>query len=302
MIRFVQTISRFWLAISGIISLPVVGLAQPTAMDSTKRTVWKLDTAKPIRIYRNINYGDASEPMHRADVYVPRNDPSQPIASLPTVLMIHGGAWSLGDKTNDAVHARRLAGRGYVVVAINYRLAPAHPFPAQWLDCKRALQWLASDTHSFPIDRQRVGLWGYSAGGHLAALMTLRPDPDTVPIRASVFGGTPFDLTTIPPKVQILTGVFGGTYEEKPDTYRDASPIFHLTPKAPPLFLFHGTADIIVPFQSSERMVDALRSQSMEHEFVVSPDKGHLATFVDSSAIDGSFDFLDRHLQPTKSP
>ncbi len=91
-----------------------------------------------IKTETDVVYGDQSEPMHRADLFYP--SVVLPAGEKwPVVLMIHGGAWTAGDKSYDRVHARKLAARGYVVVVINYRLAPAHKFPAQLDDCRLAL-------------------------------------------------------------------------------------------------------------------------------------------------------------------
>ena len=138
----------------------------------SRALVWSADTPHVtsdgvVEVDRNVVYGNASEPMHRADVY--RLSSSSKSIKSPCILMIHGGAWFAGDKLNDTLHAKRLAKLGFVVVAINYRLIPMHPFPAQLDDCNIALEWMQAQADDLGLNLEKLGVWGYSAGGHLAA-------------------------------------------------------------------------------------------------------------------------------------
>lgn len=255
--------------------------------------------SKPwIKIERNVVYGDPNEPMHRGDVYIRGDLAKAPNRKLPAVIVIHGGAWTVGDKVNDTVHAKRLAERGYWVMSINYRLAPAHPFPSQLDDCERALNWVVDNAEQLCIDSERIGVWGYSAGGHLAALLALQPARDKPEVKVCVSGGTPFDLSLIPKNTQALKAVFGGTPEEVPEVYKRASPIEYVSNDSPPVFLFHGEKDWLVPTVFSEVMKQRLRDCGVKHEFVEVPGKGHLTTFVDMQVAERSFCFLDEHLRP----
>jgi acetyl esterase/lipase len=254
-----------------------------------------------VSVDRNVVYGSEQEQMHRVDVYRPR--PIRGITEslkepLPAVVFIHGGAWTLGDKANDAVHAKKLAARGYCVLSINYRLAPKHRFPAQLDDCKLALQWLTDNADSLGVDAKRIGIWGYSAGGHLSALLALESDKGTPRPVACVSGGAPCDLTRFPPDTQTLSGVFGGTPRSLPDVYRKASPIVHVSEDDPPMFLFHGSKDWLVSDENSNAMKQRLEEAKVAFEYVSVPNKGHLATFIDMETVERSFDFLDLYLRP----
>ncbi len=255
--------------------------------------------ARPwVKIERNVVYGDQNEPMHRGDIYVRGDLAKSPDRKLPVIIVIHGGAWTVGDKVNDTVHAKRLAERGYWVMSINYRLAPTHPFPSQLDDCERALTWVVDNAEQLRIDTDRIGVWGYSAGGHLAALLALQPGRDKPDVKVCVSGGTPFDLSLIPKNTQALRAVFGGTPEEVPEVYKRASPIEYVSTDSPPVFLFHGEKDWLVPTLFSEAMKRKLRDCGVKHEFVEVPGKGHLTTFVDMQVAERSFCFLDEHLRP----
>lgn len=247
-----------------------------------------------VKVNRNVVYGSAAEPMHRADVY--RLESSSKTLKSPGILMIHGGAWFAGDKLNDALHAKRLAKLGFVVMVINYRLIPTHPFPAQLDDCNLALEWMNTHSEELGVSADALGAWGYSAGGHLAALLATNPKPGIPRLKAAVVGAAPCDLTQIPLESKILVGLLGGTRAKYPDRYAEASPITHVSPDDPPIFLFHGSKDWLVPPVSSQVMRDALKMNSVGFEYLVVENKAHLMTFVDSDATGKSFLFLKERL------
>lgn len=259
-------------------------VGQPVDSDSEK------SRSADIQIDYNVVYGQPDEPMHRADILKPST--LKDGEKLPGLLLIHGGAWTLGDKRNDARHAKRLASLGFVVMSINYRLAPKHPFPAQIDDCRLALKWLHEHADELQVDSSSIGSWGYSAGGHLAALLATDPRPDVPRLKACVAGGAPCDLTSIPLDSNLLEPVFGGPRRTFPKRYVDASPITHVSPDDPPIFLFHGSKDWLVPSQSSISMKEALQREGVAFEYLVVPDKAHLMTFIDREATEKSYQFL----------
>jgi len=247
-----------------------------------------------VRVHYNVVYGESAEPMHRADIYSPKAMDADD--KLPGIIMIHGGAWTLGDKSHDAQHAKRLANLGFVVMTINYRLAPLHAFPAQLDDCYLALDWFAKHSGELGVDTDRMGSWGYSAGGHLSALLALKPKDDLPRLKACVVGAAPCDLTQVPLNSSILSGVLGGTRSEYPDRYLEASPIAYVSSDDPPVFLFHGSKDWLVPPKSSQAMKLALEKVKVPFEYLVVPNKAHLSTFIDQQASEKSFFFLKERL------
>lgn len=250
--------------------------------------------APEVMVHWNVNYGDSAEPMHVADIYSLK---SATLASkLPGIIMIHGGAWFAGDKKNDTLHAKRLAGMGFVVMAINYRLTPAHPFPAQIDDCNLALEWMIANADKLGVNIDALGVWGYSAGGHLAALMATNPKKGLPRFKAAVVGAAPCDLTKISADSQLLVGLLGGTRSKFPERYVDASPVTHVSPDDPPIFLFHGSKDWLVPPASTELMRVALEKNGVFFEYLVVEKKAHLTTFLDRESTERSFLFLKERL------
>src|SRR5271163_4692110 len=123
----------------------------------------------------NLEYGPHNAHRRNSlDLYLP-SDRQPP---YPLVIYIHGGAWKIGDKT-DLPDISGLRKSGFAVASINYRLLPEAVFPAQIEDCKSAISWLRANAHAYDLDPEHFAVWGYSAGGHLAALVGTTGDTAT---------------------------------------------------------------------------------------------------------------------------
>ncbi|MDE3102496.1 MAG: alpha/beta hydrolase [Chloroflexota bacterium] len=97
---------------------------------------------------------------------------------LPAAVEIHGGVWTRGDRMSDVVFCSRLAERGVLVAAVDFRLAPDHPYPAQIADQNEAIAWLARSAARWGGDPTSIGAIGLSSGGHTMLVNALRPhDP-----------------------------------------------------------------------------------------------------------------------------
>src|SRR5262249_35028498 len=129
---------------------------------------------------------------------------------FPGMLVVHGGAWRVGSRAQLAWIASALADRGYTAVAISYRLAPSATFPAQLYDCQAAVRWMRSHASEYKIDPKHIGGFGYSAGGHLVALLGalddnelkedgLPADAPSARLQVVLAGGAPCDFRDLPP-------------------------------------------------------------------------------------------------------
>ena len=99
------------------------------------------------------------------------------------LLQVHGGGWTIGKKDQQGIPLmQHLAAKGWVCVAINYRLAPRDPFPAQIIDVKKGIAWIRENIASYGGDPDYIAITGGSAGGHLTALAAVTPnDPEWQP-------------------------------------------------------------------------------------------------------------------------
>ena len=240
---------------------------------------------------------DAVKPL-LADVYRPKG-----AGPFPSVLLIHGGAWKRGDRAQVEGLAEKIAERGYLVVNITYRLLPEYVWPAQLLDVQQAVRWMRSPAGlAQGIDPERIGTFGYSAGAHLAALVASIADDPTwgdpqTRIRAVVAGGTPADLPAFKDGT-LVPAFIGASWAEKEQSYRDASPMYHISAGDPPVFLYHAGLDMLVPVDQAERYKAALDQAGIVNELFIIRGMGHITGFfADGAAVDAALDFLDRYLR-----
>ncbi|QTN34098.1 alpha/beta hydrolase [Akkermansiaceae bacterium] len=214
---------------------------------------------------------------------------------LPGVLLIHGdGRVSEDGRWQMAGIAEKLADRGYVVFNITYRMAPDWEYPAPLLDAKQALNWMRDHADEYGMDGERIGAYGYSAGGYVALLTAFREDTR---IGAVVGGASPVDLTYYG-NGNLIRDFLGGSPGEVPERYREASPVDHVTANSPPVFLYHGEKDTLVNPDHTLEMLVELKKHRVPHEVHWIPAKGHIAAFLmPGGAVDGAIGFLDRHLK-----
>jgi acetyl esterase/lipase len=260
----------------------------------------------------DVTYGETyvdreSGPL-KADIYVPRGE-----GPFPGVLVVHGGAWKMGNRWQLAGVAQLLAEHGFTAVAISYRLAPAYKFPAQSDDCKAAVRWMRSNAAKWKIDADHIGGFGYSAGAHLVSLLgTTGPEdglegttdatmlPNTR-LQAVAAGGAPCDFRPLPVDTDFLAFWLGGSRGQLPEQYRRASPAAFITADDPPFFFFHGENDELVPLMSPTQMQRELTAAGVSAELYTVPKLGHIACGMDRGAIERSVAFLERHLKTTSA-
>lgn len=213
-------------------------------------------------------------------------------------MVIYGGGWVLGSKELSAPLARQLAEQGYVAFAMNYRLAPFHPFPAAVDDVQASVAWARDHAFDFGLDPARIGAIGGSAGGHIAAMLaTLGKGTHDrgSRISAAVSWAGPMDLhpAEFGPDSQIYLDAFldciGHPCDES--TVVAASPISHVDPSDAPILLAQGEEDQLVPPDQGLRMADKLQAAGVDHELLLVPDAGHDERVV-KPVIQPSFRFL----------
>lgn len=229
----------------------------------------------------------------KADVYLPETP-----GLRPGVLLIHGGGWEGPDRREQmASIAERLVRRGYVVMNASYRFAPEYRYPAPVDDLHQALRWLRAQAGPYRLQPDRIAAFGYSAGGHLAEMLGVTGNDPAIRVQAVVAGGAPSDLRKYPGG-KLVPQFLGGTQAEIPKAFADASPITHVAPGQPPVFLYHGSWDRLVPYDHATDYQQALSAAGIPNELFTLRGRGHITAFLsDGAAVDAALDFLDRWLR-----
>ena len=191
----------------------------------------------------------------------------RPLATgkYPTLIIIYGGAWREGTPDSYEQFSCYMAAQNYTVIAIDYRHAPQYKFPAQLEDVETALQYIQKQAIALEVDTDKMAIMGRSAGGHLATLAAYKQD--AISFRAVISYYSPVNLTAgyydppVPDPIDIhtvLENFLGGTPQEQPELYRQASPINYLRPNLPPSLLIYAGRDHLVQAKFGRRLYDKL--------------------------------------------
>jgi len=297
---------------------PTAPIVAPTLMASTTSTptMAKLTLAintAPGAMNRDVTYCTPDGVVQKLDITYPRT--LQTPARV--AVYVHGGGWTSGDKSGGAgsLDARMLLERGYVVVSLNYRLAPQHLWPAQIVDVKCAIRFLRAHATELKINPRKIGVWGSSAGGHLVAMLGTTDASagfdvgewleQSSRVQAVVDEFGPADLPALLTSNAQAVGarVFGATSRNDSILVK-ASPVTYITPDDPPFLILQGDQDKTVPLAQSQTLHDKLKAGGVNSTLVIVKNGGH--GFVPTGgAISPArteltkmlADFFDRHLE-----
>jgi acetyl esterase/lipase len=255
-------------------------MAQPTSSIAVKFDQSKLGSNE-----KDVTYCTVDKTALKLDVYYPAQYSA---SAWPVVIYIHGGAWQKGDKSEGAGF-RSMAGlqsAGFLVIAVNYRLAPQYIFPAQIQDVKCAVRYLRAHAAEYHLDPEKIGVWGGSAGGHLSALLGTSggtPGWDVgeyldqssrVQAVVDMFGPADLSVEFDASNFQTARAVFGAVSKDDPKLAA-ASPVTYIDPGDPPFLILHGDQDTTVPLEQSQILVQKLLDAGVEAQLVVVHGAGH---------------------------
>ena len=232
----------------------------------------------PAKTLSNLAYGTDS--LQRMDVYLPAN---RSVDSTKVLVLIHGGGWAGGDKSEFAAAIPILQQKlpHYAIVNINYRLANqvTNHFPTQEQDLQAALQNLTAKAAEYQVSKDVV-LLGASAGAHLALLQAYKYDTPIVPKAVISFFG-PADMADLYNRQtnsyykMALQVLVGGIPATNPEVFAQASPINFAGKQHIPTLLLHGGRDPLVPLSQSKALQAKLEKAQVPVELVVYPTEGH---------------------------
>ena len=228
------------------------------------------------KILRDLVYATHPTGAEHLDLYLPAEK-----APHPLVIWIHGGGWKYGDK-GWMLYLRKLTQQGFAVASVQYRLSGTAKYPAQIEDCRAAFQWLETNAAHYGLDAKNFFVAGASAGGHLAAMLAL--EKGTPAVRAACLLYPATDLTGFENQDKTrgyLPELLGGSVNQKRALAEQGSPVNHVGRNAPPMLIFHGDKDTLVPLAQSQKLAERLRAAGAKCDLVVLRGKIHGFTLTD---------------------
>ena len=271
--------------------------------------------------FADVNYVGDGQAYHTLDIYLPKEEK----ASYPVVVHIYGSAWfsnsSKGMADLNTICAA-LLDAGYAVVTPNHRASTDALYPAQIHDIKAVIRFIRGEAAKYKFDTSFIATSGFSSGGHLASLAavttglkTYTLGDDTIDLEGSLGAHTaqssdvnaacdwsgPVDLQNMDcgeamkmPKSpeEVMIGV---PMEGNENKYALLSPIFFANAKNPPIHIFHGTKDNVVPVCQGERFFKALQEAGAPCECVIVPEGGHGFNMYSKENLQKMVDFFNKH-------
>lgn len=294
------------LALATASTAPAAETHQPSAMPSEKAK-WAKVLPKTPPGFKQVTDTVATYGTNKVEltVYVPQRE-----GTYPCVLDIHGGGWQSRQVESDKPMMERLAQRGFVTALVAYRLSGMAPYPAALHDCKSAVRHLRANARRFRIDPKRIGVMGGSAGGHLSGLLAMTggkrefegPGPNpTYPsdVSACIVMAATQDMESANREKSSPNAVtfFGATCADKPEIYREASPITHVRAGVPPVLFIEGEKDSAKV--GRPEMQERLRALGIETDIHTLPGAPHpfwmSQPWLDQT-VDLAAEFFKRHL------
>ncbi len=271
----------------------------------------RLSTELPVGVtaQRDLVYARYGTREMHLDLFQPKAK-----GPFPAVIVVHGGAWITGNHAMENPFAMELARRGYVAATVEYRLSNEAKYPAQVHDLKASVRWLRANAARYHIDPNRIAAVGASAGGHLVALLgatngmsNFEGDGGNQKFSSAARSVIDIDgpATFIDPgniekekrgPLDTNTRLIGGSYEEKADIWREASPITHVNPRSAPVLFINSSS--YRPFQQREEMSAKLEALGIVSEIVSIPDTPH-PFWLFHPWFDSTIEYVDGFLKKT---
>lgn len=214
---------------------------------------------------------------------IPTLTPYRPAtANGAAMLLIPGGSYSGIHEGQAEPFARWLNGHGITAFVLRYRLGSAgYRYPAQLQDAVEAMRQIRAGSEKWKIDPQRIGVMGFSAGGHLASTLINRPEDGEIEGRTSAISPRPDLAILCYPVISMLTKPHPTSREMLIGTHPDEALVsltsseLQVRPGLPPCFLWHTLEDKLVPPEHAQLYAAALHQRGIPHEFHLYQDGDH---------------------------
>lgn len=232
--------------------------------------------ARNYRITPNVTYLTANNWEAKLDVYQPTNA-SGP---TPTLVYIHGGGWTGGERQAAFFNTMPYLEMGWAVVNVSYRLARVSLAPAAVEDCRCALRWVISKAKDYNLDVNRLVVTGNSAGGHLAlttgmlpasaGLERQCPGNEELKVAAIInwYGITDVGDLLDGPNMKTYAVTWLSSLTNRYEIAKRVSPLEYVRAGLPPILTIHGDADPTVPYSHATRLHDALNQAGVPNQLL----------------------------------
>ncbi len=250
----------------------------------------------------DVNYVGDAQSYHTLDIYLPEKKADK----YPVMIHIYGSAWFSNNSKGTAdigSIVKAYLEAGYAVVCPNHRASTDAHWPAQSHDIKAVIRFVHGNAEKYGFDSQFVGVSGFSSGAHLASFMAATSGTRSTNIGKEQIDveGSLGDYTAFRSDVQVCVSWSGPIdlehmdcgpgmkmqvspeevllgcplNEENRDRYASLSPMWYLDKNDPPIIIFHGTADNVVPFCQGEIWAEAVKNAGVTTDFIIQPEGGH---------------------------
>lgn len=237
------------------------------------------------KVEMGVLYSRVAKEELKMDLYYPPAGTRKP---YPAIVLFHGGAWTMGNRSDMGGLAKMFAAKGVFAATASYRLAPKYRYPAMVDDAQTAMRFLRANSGKYGVDVRKIGAGGDSAGGQMALMLgtTGTRDPRTTEYRMqssraqavlNIFG--PVDLTNRQDFGVALDPLFflilGKPRAQGEKEIRDASPLYKVSSEDAPTFTIHGTLDPLVPVNQAKLLEAALKDAGVKQKTILVKDMKH---------------------------
>ncbi|WP_267404161.1 MULTISPECIES: alpha/beta hydrolase fold domain-containing protein [unclassified Chryseobacterium] len=220
-----------------------------------------------IKIDQDVEYKNVNGLSLKADIYYPSDQSKK----YPGIAMVHGGGWISGSKENEKFMAMELASRGYVVIAIGYRLADVAKYPAGVEDIETGIDWLKKNYGKYSLNKKKMVVLGESAGAQMATLVGVKKK-NKIQAIVNVDGIVSF----IHPEAEESTYAaywLGGDRENNLKNWKEASPLEYVDKNTPPTLFINSSQPRF--HAGRDDMMKKLKSYNIPTEFHEIKDSPH---------------------------
>ena len=259
----------------------------------------KLETSQE---WKDVNYAGDDQAYHTCDIYLPKKEQ----ASYPVVIHIYGSAWFSNNSKGMAdlgTIVKALLEAGYAVVCPNHRSSMDAKWPAQIHDIKAVIRFVRGEAQTYKFDTSFIATSGFSSGGHLSsvAATTSGTKQETVgtvdidlegqignytsessAVNAACDWSGPIDLTAMDCGEHMQMGenspedvLLNAKLDKEPDKYLSLSATTYVDKNDPPLIIFHGEKDNVVPCCQGKKLFETLKAAGVKTEATFVPEGGH---------------------------